>query len=131
MNKYKRKFMSNNFLIIFHDFKMTVLGGIRRTIVDTFHEITVHGFIFLVKRATNIFERLVWLVCIGVGVYGIVSLGLNTWDRYQTNPTVISMDRNKFEWNTSFPTCKLNLKNFQICLIIACLISNCVPRKAY
>lgn len=84
---------------------MKVLNEVQKTIVDTFHEITVHGFIFLVKRATHIFERLVWLVCIGIGVYGIVSLGLNTWERYQTNPTVISMDRNKFEWNTSFPSC--------------------------
>lgn len=25
------------------------------------------------------------------------------------NPTVISMDRNKFEWNTSFPSCESNL----------------------
>lgn len=86
---------------------MTVVGEIKKTVVDTFHEITVHGFIFLVKRGTTIIERLVWLVCICVGVYGIISLGLDTWNRYQTNPTVISMDRNKFSWNTSFPSRKL------------------------
>lgn len=85
---------------------MTVLGEVKKTVVDTFHEISVHGFIFLVKRGSNIIERLVWSVCICIGVYGIYSLGLNTWDRYQTNPTVISMDRNKFSWNTSFPSRK-------------------------
>lgn len=86
---------------------MSVLQTIKQTVVDTFHEISVHGFIFLVKRGTNIVERLMWLVCIVVGVSGIIILGFGTWDRYQTSPTVISMDRNKFSWNTSFPTCEL------------------------
>lgn len=85
---------------------MTILSELGKTIVDTFHEISVHGFVFLVKRGTNIVERLVWLACICVGVYGIISLGMDTWHRYQTSPTVISMDRNKFSWNTSFPTRK-------------------------
>lgn len=85
---------------------MTILREIGTTIVDTFHEISVHGFIFLVKRGTNVIERLVWLACISVGIYGIIDLGSDTWHRYQTNPTVISMDRNKFQWNTSFPSCK-------------------------
>jgi Amiloride-sensitive sodium channel len=83
-----------------------VFNGILKTIVDAFHEISVHGFIFTVKRGTHVIERLVWLVCISVGIYGIVKLGLDTWERYQTNPTVISMDRNKFAWNTSFPSRK-------------------------
>jgi Amiloride-sensitive sodium channel len=85
-----------------------VFAQITKTIVDTFHEISVHGFIFLVKRGTNVVERLVWFVCICIGIYGIIKLGSDTWERYQTNPTVISMDRNKFAWNTSFPSCKLS-----------------------
>lgn len=101
---------------------MTVLGEIRKTIVDTFHEITVHGFIFLVKRGTHLIERLVWLVCIGIGIYGILSLGLNTWNRYQTNPTVISMDRNKFEWNTSFPTREFTVET----LIVSRFVKSCI-----
>lgn len=89
---------------------MTIAAEIWKNIVDTLNEISVHGFIFLVKRGTNIIERLVWIVCISIGIYGIVSLGSDTWNRYQTNPTVISMDRNKFSWNTSFPSCKFLLK---------------------
>ncbi|CRL03774.1 CLUMA_CG016550, isoform A [Clunio marinus] len=87
----------------------TVFKEVKTAIVETFQEISVHGFIFLVKRGTNILERLVWLACISVGVYAIISLGLDTWNRYQTSPTVITMDRNKFSWNTSFPSCKFSL----------------------
>lgn len=55
--------------------KMTVIGEVRRTVVEAFHEISVHGFIFLVKRGTNFIEKLIWLACIVVGVFGMVYLG--------------------------------------------------------
>ena len=87
---------------------MDILKQVRKTIVESFHEISVHGFIFLVKRGNNILERLIWLVCIIVGVYGIIELGSDTWHRYQTSPTVITMDRSKFSWNTSFPSRTMN-----------------------
>ncbi|CAG9801149.1 unnamed protein product [Chironomus riparius] len=87
---------------------MDILKQVRRTIVESFHEISVHGFIFLVKRGNNILERLIWLVCIIVGFYGIIELGSDTWHRYQTSPTVITMDRSKFAWNTSFPSRTMN-----------------------
>lgn len=37
-------------------------------------------------------------------MFGIIALSQRTWERYQTNPMVISMDRNKLFWNTSFPS---------------------------
>lgn len=93
---------------------MQLLKDIKQYVVDTSHELSVHGFIFLVKRGTSIVERAVWLVCICIGVYGIIKLGTDTWNRYQTNPTVISMDRNKFAWNSSFPSCKsIEMKSFE------------------
>ncbi|KAK9730277.1 Amiloride-sensitive sodium channel [Popillia japonica] len=36
-------------------------------------------------------------------VYGALLLSSSTLLRYQENPTVISMERNRFAWNTSFP----------------------------
>lgn len=36
--------------------------------------------------------------------YSTSSLSQRIWKRYQESPTVISMDRNMFFWNTSFPT---------------------------
>ena len=92
---------------------MDIVRQVWKTVVETFHEISVHGFVFLVKRGNNIIERLIWLLCICMGIYGIIVLGSDTWQRYQNNPTVISMDRSKFAWNTSFPSRELifNCKN--------------------
>jgi hypothetical protein len=68
---------------------MDLFNEIKKTVVDTFHEISIHGFIFLVKRGNAILERLIWLLCICLGIYGILVLSSNTWHRYQTSPTVI------------------------------------------
>lgn len=87
---------------------MDILKEVWKTVVETFHEISVHGFVFLVKQGNSIIERLIWMFCISIGIYGIIVLGSDTWTRYQTNPTVISMDRSKFAWNTSFPSCKFD-----------------------
>lgn len=48
--------------------------------------------------------RFLWTICICVAIYGTASLAQRTWNRFQTSPMVISMDRNKFVWNTSFPS---------------------------
>ena len=94
---------------------MEILRQIKQTTSDTLHEISVHGFVFLVKRGTSFLERLIWLVCIVVGIYGIINLGQNIWKRYQTSPTVISMDRNKYSWNTSFPSLTIVSTNIIEC----------------
>lgn len=49
-------------------------------------------------------KRLLWAICICIAIYGTASLAQRTWKRFQTSPMVISMDRNKFVWNTSFPS---------------------------
>ncbi|KAG7307709.1 hypothetical protein JYU34_006276 [Plutella xylostella] len=41
------------------------------------------------------------VVCLSI--YGSVYLSLSTWLRYQSSPTIISMDRDMFAWNTTFP----------------------------
>lgn len=49
-------------------------------------------------------QRLLWMTCICIAIFGTASLTKRTWTRFQTSPMVISMDRNKFVWNTSFPS---------------------------
>uniref|UniRef100_A0A1I8PIK6 Sodium channel protein Nach n=1 Tax=Stomoxys calcitrans TaxID=35570 RepID=A0A1I8PIK6_STOCA len=53
--------------------------------------------------ATFLFRTL-WFTFICVAVFSIISLSRRTWERFQTSPMVISMDRNKLVWNTSFPS---------------------------
>lgn len=50
------------------------------------------------------FDRIIWLICVCVAIYGCTSLAERTWQRFQYSPMVISMDRNKFVWNTTFPS---------------------------
>lgn len=50
------------------------------------------------------FFSVLWLAFICVALFSIISLSKRTWHRFQTSPMVISMDRNKLVWNTSFPS---------------------------
>ncbi|XP_049308520.1 sodium channel protein Nach [Bactrocera dorsalis] len=65
---------------------------------------SIHGFIYLAKIGLSIVERMIWLAFICVALFAIISLSKRTWERFQTSPMVISMDRNKLVWNTSFPS---------------------------
>lgn len=47
---------------------------------------------------------MLWFAFICVALFSIISLSKRTWHRFQTSPMVISMDRNKLVWNTSFPS---------------------------
>ncbi|KMY95679.1 uncharacterized protein Dsimw501_GD17905 [Drosophila simulans] len=65
---------------------------------------SIHGFIYLAKLGLSFVERVLWLAFICVALFSIISLSKRTWHRFQTSPMVISMDRNKLVWNTSFPS---------------------------
>ncbi|XP_017123668.1 sodium channel protein Nach isoform X1 [Drosophila elegans] len=65
---------------------------------------SMHGFIYLAKLGLNFVERMLWFAFICVALFSIISLSKRTWHRFQTSPMVISMDRNKLFWNTSFPS---------------------------
>lgn len=58
--------------------------------------ITLNYYFFMLFRC-------VWFLSVCAGVFGIVWISLSIWHRYQINPTVISMERNYKDWNTSFP----------------------------
>lgn len=50
------------------------------------------------------YSRLLWYICVIIAILSCSTLAQKTWNRFQSSPTVITMDRNKFSWNTSFPT---------------------------
>ncbi|KAK3932274.1 Pickpocket protein 11 [Frankliniella fusca] len=65
---------------------------------------SIHGFNHLTDEKRHIFERLLWFVFLVLGCWGAVEVSRSTWKHYQENPTVISMERDYKEWNTSFPS---------------------------
>ncbi|XP_055609428.1 uncharacterized protein LOC129756544 [Uranotaenia lowii] len=76
----------------------------RKFIINLFETTSAHGVRHLVQLGVHIVERIIWITCIVVGIFGMVALSQRIWDRYQTSPVVISMDRNMYFWNTSFPS---------------------------
>ncbi|XP_063377585.1 sodium channel protein Nach-like [Cydia fagiglandana] len=64
---------------------------------------SIHGLNHLVAPGRHPLEVLLWLALVILSVFGSVYLSSTTWERYQSSPTVVSMDRDMFAWNTTFP----------------------------
>lgn len=64
---------------------------------------SIHGLNHLVAAGRHPLEIVLWLIMVGLSVCGSLYLSQTTWSRYQSSPTVISMDRDMFAWNTTFP----------------------------
>ncbi|XP_050324518.1 sodium channel protein Nach [Bactrocera neohumeralis] len=84
--------------------KLGILLKGRAFIFEFLQGSSIHGFIYLAKIGLSIVERMIWLAFICLALFAIISLSKRTWERFQTSPMVISMDRNKLVWNTSFPS---------------------------
>lgn len=66
---------------------------------------TFHGFGHLAAdRSRHVLETVIWFSLIALAIYGAAVLSALTLTRYRENPTVISMERDRFSWNTSFPS---------------------------
>ncbi|XP_050087150.1 sodium channel protein Nach [Anopheles aquasalis] len=87
-----------------HKLLSRIVSRTKRFIVSFLSSVSAHGVRHLVHGGVHIVERMIWISCISIGVYGMVALSQRIWNRFQTSPTVISMDRNMFLWNTSFPS---------------------------
>lgn len=74
---------------------------------------TIHGFNHLAERKRHPFEKFIWLLAVSSAIYGTGILSSLTIMRYQDNPTVISIERDRFSWNTSFPGATI-CPNFKI-----------------
>ncbi|CAK1542825.1 unnamed protein product [Leptosia nina] len=64
---------------------------------------SIHGLNHLVAPRRHPFEVLLWSSSVILSVFGSIYLSQTTWIRYQSSPTVVSMDRDMYAWNTTFP----------------------------
>ncbi|XP_065086707.1 sodium channel protein Nach-like [Ochlerotatus camptorhynchus] len=65
---------------------------------------SLHGAYHLSAPKHTMFERYLWgTLIVSTVLYSSYLITL-FWIRYLTNPTVISLDRNYHEWNTTFPS---------------------------
>lgn len=65
---------------------------------------TIHGFNHITKKGYHPIERLLWFSLVALATYEVVKVSQIFLDRYRKNPTVISMERDRFSFNTSFPS---------------------------
>lgn len=68
---------------------------------------TIHGLNHTANRKRHVSERLFWCCLVFASVFWVCRLGRMALIRYLRNPTVISMERDRFSWNTTFPASTL------------------------
>ncbi|CAH2226606.1 jg24370, partial [Pararge aegeria aegeria] len=64
---------------------------------------SIHGLNHLVAVGRHPCEIFLWFSMVLISVIGTVYFSWTTWIRYQSSPTVVSMERDMFAWNTTFP----------------------------
>lgn len=77
---------------------------VKKFFLDFLSSSTIHGFNHIAAPKRHIIERLIWISLVAMGLYATAILSGLTLTRYFENPTVISMERDRFSWNTSFPS---------------------------
>lgn len=50
------------------------------------------------------FHRLFWLSLVIISFYATIIISLESYDRYETKSTVITIERDHYYWNTSLPS---------------------------
>ncbi|XP_050533101.1 sodium channel protein Nach-like isoform X2 [Daktulosphaira vitifoliae] len=70
-----------------------------------FSEITsLHGIRHIGLSNRHVLEVALWLLCVIMSVYGSIALMINSYERYNTNPTVITVEKNYRYWYIQFPS---------------------------
>lgn len=63
----------------------------------------IHGLKFVFSKKLHPIERLFWLLMFYGTCYGAYSIGIMQYERYEANPTVISLERDYRDWNGTLP----------------------------
>ncbi|XP_028173255.1 uncharacterized protein LOC114362165 isoform X2 [Ostrinia furnacalis] len=77
-------------------------------------ETSIHGFNHIAVPNRHWTERLLWLVITSAAIWGAVSVSLGQLQRYNENPTVITLEKDFRTWRYSLPgvtTCDRNRVN--------------------
>lgn len=77
--------------------------SIRKYLHDSFSYSGIHGWMYCFKKETQLTERLVWFGVMAAFAYFALTLCLTTWDRYQANPVVVSLENYENDWNGTVP----------------------------
>ncbi|XP_062550041.1 pickpocket protein 28-like isoform X2 [Armigeres subalbatus] len=65
---------------------------------------SLHGAFHITTTRNTVLEKYLWGFIMLMAILYSIFLMASFWIRYLTNPTLISLDRNYHEWNTTFPS---------------------------
>ncbi|KAK7863900.1 hypothetical protein R5R35_007230 [Gryllus longicercus] len=68
---------------------------------------SIHGFNHLTTRHRSLWEYIFWIVIMVLCFAGCVAIAKSTWTRYSENPTVLSMDRDRYSFKIQGPSITL------------------------
>jgi hypothetical protein len=64
----------------------------------------IHGIKFIFSTRLHPIERIFWLCLFFVACFGAYSISSKQYERYEANPTVISLERDYRDWNGTLPS---------------------------
>jgi hypothetical protein len=74
---------------------------------EIIHRTELHGLHFVFSNQITLVERFFWLVLVIFASFGAFNISIKQYDRYEANPTVISLERDYREWNGTLPAITL------------------------
>ncbi|XP_037959283.1 uncharacterized protein LOC119688687 [Teleopsis dalmanni] len=84
-------------------FKSRDLDNLTNFIQSYLESSGIHGLFFLVYRRLVIIERYFWLLLVIISTYICIKIGLQSVDRFYTKSTVVGLERDYHQWNTTMP----------------------------
>ncbi|XP_015840939.1 sodium channel protein Nach-like [Tribolium castaneum] len=72
-------------------------------VIFTLSSASMHGLIHAVRSNRLLFERFLWIGLV-IGAFSVATYqALQAWNRYDTSPVVITIEKDFFNWETEFP----------------------------
>ncbi|XP_061384895.1 uncharacterized protein LOC133320433 [Danaus plexippus] len=118
--------MANNKDLIFDDewnsvdeeicSKMSVFGSkVARVMMESWKEFcsetSFHGFNHITAERRHWSERLLWVCFIVASVWLVLDISIGQWQRYDENPTIVTLEKDFRTWRIHMPAVTACLKN--------------------
>ncbi|XP_026469788.1 uncharacterized protein LOC113373725 [Ctenocephalides felis] len=87
--------------------KKEFVSNVFNYMVHTLSAISSHGIIHIVKPGRHPSENIIWFITCIFSVWMTMHVAKHFWSRLEERPTITSVERDRFEWNTTFPTITL------------------------
>lgn len=78
---------------------------------------SIHGFKYVLQKKVDRKERILWAVFILAAFITAVNISTRTVLRFLNEPTVVTIERDAFTWNTTFPAitiCPVEKINYEL-----------------